>query len=117
MGPVPRKCPPRPDQGTELTRAAQWRYSMASDRASSPPEGPWFGPLRSDGRRDRGRSNGSRDWCCFGGVRNWAPRALHSAYTASMSLTRILRKLLTRSGSVGASKVTDGLSSVGPRPH
>src|SRR4051812_35173258 len=33
-----------------------------------------------------------------------------------MSLTRILRKLLTRSGSRGGSRVTAGLSSVGPPP-
>jgi hypothetical protein len=33
-----------------------------------------------------------------------------------MSLTRILRKLLTRSGSRGVSRVTAGLSSVGPPP-
>jgi hypothetical protein len=33
-----------------------------------------------------------------------APRALHSAYTAWMSSTRILRKLLTRSGSRGVSR-------------
>ena len=30
------------------------------------------------------------------------PLALHSAYTAAMSLTRILRKLLTRSGSAAS---------------
>ena len=33
-----------------------------------------------------------------------------------MSLTRMLRKLLTRSGSRGVSRVTVGLSSVGPPP-
>jgi hypothetical protein len=33
-----------------------------------------------------------------------------------MSATRILRKLLTRSGSGGVSSVTVGLSSVGPPP-
>jgi hypothetical protein len=33
-----------------------------------------------------------------------------------MSLTRKLRKLLTRSGSRGVSRVTVGLSSVGPPP-
>src|ERR1700752_139555 len=33
-----------------------------------------------------------------------------------MSLTRILRKLLTRSGSRGVSRMTVGLSSVGPPP-
>jgi len=36
--------------------------------------------------------------------------------TAWMSATRILRKLLTRSGSGGVSSVTVGLSSVGPPP-
>ena len=41
----------------------------------------------------------------MGGVRNWAPRALHSAYTAWMSVTRMLRKLLTRSGSPGESDI------------
>ncbi len=35
--------------------------------------------------------------------------ALHRAYTAWMSLTRTLRKLLTRSGSGGASSVTAGI--------
>jgi len=33
-----------------------------------------------------------------------------------MSLTRMLRKLLTRPGSRGVSRVTVGLSSVGPPP-
>jgi hypothetical protein len=33
-----------------------------------------------------------------------------------MSATRILRKLLTRSGSLGISRVIVGLSSVGPPP-
>ena len=33
-----------------------------------------------------------------------------------MSATRMLRKLLTRSGSGGVSRVTAGLSSVGPPP-
>jgi hypothetical protein len=33
-----------------------------------------------------------------------------------MSLTRKLRKLLTRLGSGGVSSVTSGLSSVGPPP-
>ncbi len=55
-------------------------------------------------------------WCCFGGVRNCAPRALHSLWTAWMSATRMFKKLLTRSGSGGASSVTVGLSSVGPPP-
>ncbi len=45
-----------------------------------------------------------------------APRALHCAYTAWMSETRMLRKLLARSGSRGVSSVTAGLSSVGPPP-
>jgi hypothetical protein len=34
-----------------------------------------------------------------------------------MSFTRILRKLLTRSGSRGVSRMTVGLSSVGPPPE
>ena len=33
-----------------------------------------------------------------------------------MSLTRMLTKLLTRFGSLGVSRVTSGLSSVGPPP-
>jgi hypothetical protein len=33
-----------------------------------------------------------------------------------MSATRMLRKLLTRSGSGGVSSITVGLSSVGPPP-
>lgn len=34
--------------------------SVTSQRVSSPPSGPWSGPLRSGSRRDRGYSSGSR---------------------------------------------------------
>ena len=43
-----------------FTRTPRRAYSMASERATSPPLGPWFAPLRSDDRRDRGCSNASR---------------------------------------------------------
>ena len=62
-----------------------------------------------DGSRERQKAR-------FGGVRNSAPRALQSAYTAWMSETLMLRKLLARSGSCGVSSVTAGLSPVGPPP-
>ena len=46
-----------------------------------------------DGSRERQKAR-------FGGVRNSAPRALQSAYTAWMSETLMLRKLLARSSLV-----------------
>ena len=66
-------------------------------------------------RLDLGGNNGSRTWCCLGRGQELCA-LLHSAYTACMSVTRILRKLLTRLRSRGVSRVTSGLSSVGPPP-
>src|SRR5208283_3855877 len=43
-----------------FTRTPRRAYSMASERATSHPLGPWFAPLRSDDRRDRGCSSASR---------------------------------------------------------
>ena len=43
-----------------FTRTPRRTYSTASARATSPPQGPWFAPLRSDDRRDRGCSSASR---------------------------------------------------------
>ena len=53
----------------------------------------------------------------FRRCQEFRPRALHSAYTPWMSATRMLRKLLARSGSGGGSSVTASLSSVGPPPR
>jgi hypothetical protein len=47
---------------------------------------------------------------------NSPPRSRHSSYTARMSATRMLRKLLVRLGSGGVSRMTSGLSVVGPPP-
>ena len=43
-----------------FTRIPRRTYSTANERVANPPLGPWFAPLRSDDRRDRGCSNGSR---------------------------------------------------------
>jgi hypothetical protein len=53
-------------------------YSMASERATSPPLGPWSAPLRSDDRRDRGCSNASRTGAvsAASGIEHQFPAAL-----------------------------------------
>src|ERR1700683_5320103 len=43
-----------------FSRAPRRPYSTATAGESSPPLGPWFAPPRSDDRRDRVCSNGSR---------------------------------------------------------
>jgi hypothetical protein len=43
-----------------FTRTPRRACSTASERASSHPLGPWFAPVRSGGRRDRGCSSASR---------------------------------------------------------
>src|SRR5207244_9209555 len=52
----------------------------------------------------------------IGGVRNSAPRARSDSYAARQSGTRIVNASPTVVGSVGAAKVTSGLSSVGGPP-
>ena len=51
--------PTRLLMSSAITRTRRQACSMASERASSHPLGPWFDQLRSDDRRDRGCSNGS----------------------------------------------------------
>src|SRR6516225_6734886 len=57
----------------------------------------------------------SRPWS-LGSVRNSAPLADQTLDAVAMSVTRMLRKALTWSGSGGVVRVTVGLSSVGPPP-
>src|SRR5690349_14137539 len=99
-----------------FTRTHRRAYSTASEPATSHPVGPWFAPLRSDDRRIADIAP-LLVLVLFRRRQELSTPALHSAYTASMSLTRILRKLLTRSGSRGVSRMTVGLSSVGPPPE
>src|SRR5438309_4011931 len=51
-----------------------------------------------------------------GGVRNSAPRVRRLSYAERQSTTRKVIAWLTLFGSLGAAKVTCGLSSVGPPP-
>ena len=88
---------------------------MASEWAPSPPLGRW---LPHFDQMTVGIADVTTDLVLvlFRRRHEIRTRALHSAYAASMSLTWILRKLLTRSKSRGVSRMTAGLSSI-HRPH
>ncbi len=51
---------PHASSGDFLTETSKRAYSLASERATNPRLGPWFAPLRSGDRQDRGCSSASR---------------------------------------------------------